>query len=262
MSNLIHLTECDEFIASERWRDHFNNNIFSQMDIPWDRGQELSYLEWHAIASSVQEFQLGESSEGYHFNRCAREYARRTGDKAYADAVQLFIREEQRHSRYLGRFMDLNNIPRLKFSFGDIVFRSLRKLAGLETSVAVLITAEIIAKVYYRCLKKVTHSAILQHICRQIMKDEALHVIFQGQRLALLRRNRGRFALAITNLAQRSLFAGACLMVWKNHRSVMQATGMSFPAFWSECWSEFRQVFPQMQPFTFPGLTGNLSMDS
>ena len=183
---------------------------------------------------------------------------KKTGDHAYADAIQLFIREEQRHSRYLGRFMDLNNIPRLKFSVGDAVFRGLRKLAGLEASVSVLITAEIIAKVYYRSLKAATRSEILIHICRQILKDEALHVIFQGQRLALLRRHRGKFALSFTNLAQRSLFAGACLMVWKNHRKVMGATGMSFAKFWEECWSEFRDVFPMMQPLTFPVLLSGL----
>ena len=77
MSNLLNTKDGDQFISSAQWRDHFNHNIFSQLEIPWEKGEELTYLEWHAIAASIQEFQLGESSEGHHFYRCACEYAKK-----------------------------------------------------------------------------------------------------------------------------------------------------------------------------------------
>jgi hypothetical protein len=55
-----------QYIAkpTEWWRAYFLNNGRSLMDISWEAGVRLSPAERDAIASSVQEFQLGESSEG------------------------------------------------------------------------------------------------------------------------------------------------------------------------------------------------------
>jgi hypothetical protein len=119
--------------------------------------------------------------------RCAEKYAKSTGDAEYLEAIKLFIKEEQRDSQYLARFMNLANIPLARKIFVDTVFRSLRKLANLECSIGVLITAEIIAKVYYRALHDATQSIFLREICKQILRDEKFDVEFQAERLAILR---------------------------------------------------------------------------
>ena len=77
-----------------------------------ERGAEITGSERTVIWDSVLEFQLGESSQGRHIIRCAHEFALRQRSPACAEAIKLFIREEQRHARDLGRFMDLAGIPR------------------------------------------------------------------------------------------------------------------------------------------------------
>src|SRR5262249_5205482 len=158
--------------------------------IPWERGAELTDAEREAVAASLQDFQRGESSEGRHFLLCAADHAARTGDPAYLEAVRLFLAEEKRHAQTLARFLQLAGIPLLTRTWPDTAFRWLRKLAGLDVCLSVLVTAEIIAKVYYAAVRAATQSAVLRRVCEQLLKDEVRHVRFQCERLAILRRHR------------------------------------------------------------------------
>ncbi|MGI9175549.1 MAG: hypothetical protein ACR2GR_09560 [Rhodothermales bacterium] len=95
------------------WRAYFEGNRERLLVLPWDAPINLSDDEWTAVAWSVQQFQLGESSEGTHLRQRAEVYAARTADPAYAEAIELFITEEQRHARDLGRFLDRVGLERL-----------------------------------------------------------------------------------------------------------------------------------------------------
>jgi len=233
---------------SEFWEGWFRRSLDNPPEVPWERAVKLTESERTTICSSVQEFQLGEQSEGRHLKRAARDYAQRSGDAAYSRAVELFIREEQHHAALLGRFMDLAGIERVRHTFVDSVFRRLRRFAGLETSICVLLTAEVIAKVYYRALLAATASAALRAICRRILQDEAHHVEFQSERLAILRRNRSRWRIAAAVAAQRLLFAGSVAVVWLRHRPVLRSGNDSFPACWRDCHREFRESLVLMDP--------------
>ena len=180
------------FHSTEYWRDYFLQNGATLLEIPWDLGVRFTSDQRRAVAESIAEFQLGESSEGKHLIRQAHDYARRSGDQAYPHTLGLFIAEEHRHARDLGRVLDLAGIPRASTSWPDTVFRWLRHRAGLELSIAVLVTAEIIAKVYYAALREATTSPVLRRLCDQICADELAHVEFQTERLAWLRRRRHR----------------------------------------------------------------------
>ena len=82
--------------------EYFHTNAGALLSIPWELGVTFTDAEKTAIAASVQEFQLGESSEAKHFQGLAKEYAQRTGDEEYVYALRLFIAEEHRHARDLG----------------------------------------------------------------------------------------------------------------------------------------------------------------
>jgi hypothetical protein len=234
--------------TSQEWRRYYEANARSLLKIPWELGHELSYAEQRAITSSVQDFQAGESSEGRHLLQYARTYAERTGDHEYVEAIRLFIAEEQRHARDLGHFMQLNGIPLLKTTFTDRVFRRLRQLFnGLEVSIAVLLTAEIIAKVYYVALKDVTNSLVLQTLCDQILRDEDKHVEFQAERLGILRTHRNPLALKITMFLQRFLFFGTCIVVWMYHHKVFRKSSYGFWTYWWASWVEFEEAFQLVQ---------------
>ena len=93
------------------------------------------------------------------------------------------MKEEQRHSAYLLRFMQREGIPVSSKHWVDTVFRRLRVLGGLELALRVLVSAEIIAIPYYRALGAATQSPLLQAICATILQDEAAHLRFQASML-------------------------------------------------------------------------------
>jgi hypothetical protein len=233
---------------TEWWREYFLTNANSLLSVPWHLGVDLTPEERDAIATSVQQFQLGESSEGRHLFHAARAYAARSGDAAYPHTLALFIAEEHRHARDLGRFLDLAGIGRASRAWPDSVFRWLRHRAGLELSISVLVTAEIIAKVYYAALRDSTRSLVLRLLCDQICHDEVMHVFFQTERIAILRRTRGRLAIALLSLAHRLLLFGTLLVVWHTHGRAMRAGGVTFRCFWRESWREMRDALARMNP--------------
>ena len=94
--------------STQEWVDYFRWNGSVAMRVPWHIGPDLSDAERAAIAHSIQMFQLGEHSEGRHLMRYAKEWADRTGDAAYPEAIRMLIVEEQRHASVLGRFMEIN----------------------------------------------------------------------------------------------------------------------------------------------------------
>lgn len=230
--------------TSLEWCKYYEENARSLLEIPWQIGHELTDDEQKAISSSVQDFQAGESSEGRHLFHYAKTYSEQTGDDEYVEAIRLFIKEEQRHARDLAHFLQINGIPLVKTTFPDGVFRLLRQLLGnLEISISVLLTAEIIAKVYYTALRDATNSQVLQTLCRQILQDEVRHVEFQAERLGILRAGRNWLLLTVTNSLQRLLFWGTCLIVWIFHRKVFVKSRYSCIEFWMYCWKEFNEAF-------------------
>lgn len=151
-----------------------------------------------------------------------------------------FIKEEQRHARDLGKFMRLQEIPLIHSHWVDNVFRKLRRHAGLELSVIVLITAEIIAKIFYKALEKSTKSIILTDICKQILNDEKMHIQFQSETLHKLAQNRSVIVNNISRQVHRFLFEGTLIVVWFQHKSVFKTGGYTLKSFYHECRQEFK----------------------
>lgn len=230
--------------SSSDWLHHFERNAERLLPIPWERGAELTATEARAIAGSVAEFQRGESGEGRRLTRYAEAYALAIGDGDYPAAIRLFIREEQRHARDLARFLELNHLPLAPSTTTDSTFRRLRHLLGtLEISIAVLITAELVAQVYYEALRRATGATVLRQLCVQILRDEASHVEFQAERLGILRARRRLPLYWATMLGQRVLFAATCCAIWPVHRHVFRLGGFGFARYWSEAWRCFSDAF-------------------
>jgi hypothetical protein len=125
----------------------------------------------------------------------------------------------------------------------------LRNVVGtLEISIGVLVTAEIIAKVYYAALREATDSIVLRAICDQILRDEYKHVEFQTEQLAILRINRRAVLLWATLALHRILFAGTVIVVAWSHRQALTSGGYSARRFWTECMREFRADLESMDP--------------
>src|SRR5436190_23547737 len=105
--------------SSADWLAYFRANLADEPAVPWERGAEVAADELAPIARSLQGWQLGETSDGRHLLAAMRRYAERVGDPAYVEAVEWFIREEQRHGESLGRWLDLAGVGRRSRDWGD-----------------------------------------------------------------------------------------------------------------------------------------------
>jgi hypothetical protein len=224
---------------SEFWRDHFARNRAAADSLPWHDTAALSAGERAAIQSSIQQFQLGEGSSGGRLLKRGGEFARKAHDSAFVPALALFVEEEQRHSARLLRFMRREGIPPIENHWVDSIFRRLRVLAGLELSLRVLVTAEIIAVPYYRALGNATKSPLLRAICAQILDDEAAHLRFQASMLARLGARRLRALEWLAFRLHRMFLLGTTCVVWRGHGKVFKAARQRYRVLVREALAEF-----------------------
>jgi hypothetical protein len=227
---------------SASWRRHFLAAAVTADRLPWSDPTQLSREEYRCVQSSIQQFQLGEGSSGRRLLQRGREFAHAAGDLDFLEALALFVKEEQRHSGYLLRFMQRERIPASSSHWVDTVFRRLRVLAGLELSLRVLVSAEIIAIPYYRALGAATQSRLLRAICGRILQDEAAHLRFQASMLSRLVSNRPLLADRIVSAIHRLFLLITCLVVWREHGRVFRAAGYARAGFLAEALWEFDRL--------------------
>jgi len=224
----------------ERWHRHFLHNRDAPCTLPWQEPYHLSPTELRVAGRSIQQFQLGEWARGRGLKRRAASHPVLGTDPSFLPALELFIAEEQGHSAILGRFLDRERIPRLANNWLDGVFRRLRKLAGLDVCVTVLVTAEVLAMPFYEALRDATRSSLLRSICMRILRDEAAHLKYQALTLGLVRRPLSGAARTICSLGHSALFHGTALLLWQQHRKMFHAAGWSFASFWNDARRWFR----------------------
>ncbi len=217
-----------------QWEEHFKHNGHHLDHISFDN-DHISPSEIDLITRSIQQFQRGENSEGKHLIR----FAKNSSFPRYQEAIVYFIKEEQRHAMILGKWMKRHDIKPIKSHWVDNVFRKLRRFSNLENSVRILLTAEVIAAVYYKALQKATSSPTLKSICQQILIDEAIHLDFQCFTINHFQSRRSKPLKMFHDMKQRVLMTGTVLVVWKEHRSVLKAGGHDFLSF-------VRDVFNQL----------------
>src|SRR5262252_4170242 len=174
----------------EIWLNHFEYHALHPRAVPEGLADLLTPEERRLIASSIATFQLGEWSAGATLLQAAERFARSRRMPSLVRITELFIREEQRHAALLQGFMEDHQIPLKNTDWTDRMFRRLRRLAGFELYLHVLITAELIGNVYYRALETATGCQRLKVLCRTLVSDELVHVAFESQLLLSLRAER------------------------------------------------------------------------
>jgi hypothetical protein len=226
------------------WLDYFQWNSEEPDTLPWEARETLTALEKMRIAKSIAAFQLGENSEGSSLLKFARAYGDREGFVVLPLVTACFIQEERKHSEMLARFMEKHAIPRLASDWTDSVFRGLRRPFGFAASLSVLITAEIIALVYYRALREATASRLLRAVCNKILDDEKAHVEYESALIRFAQAQSG-WRMRAWRSGHRMLFAATLFVVFREHRFVLQAGGYPWQRFRSACWQEFQRAFPE-----------------
>ena len=217
------------------WLNHFEYHAAHPRRIPHGLADALGAAERQLIASSIATFQLGEQSEGGTLLHAAVRFAQAQQMPQLPRIIELFIREEQRHAALLRSFMEDHRIPLKHSHWSDWVFRRLRRLAGLELYMYVLITAELIGNAYYRVLESATGCQRLKVLCRTLVADELVHVAFESQLLLALRAARAARARTLIRLTHRAFFVGTASVVYLTHRSLLQHAGYQARAFLRLC---------------------------
>ena len=221
------------------WLNHFEYHAQHPRCIPSGLSDLLTPEEHGLIAGSIATFQLGEQSGGVMLLRATERFAGVHALPALARIVTLFIGEQQRHAMLLREFMEDHRIPLKAADWTHGAFRMLRRVAGLELYLYVLISAELIGKVYYRALEVATGCQRLRVLCRVLVCDELAHVGFESQVLLALRSRRPAVQQALMRMAHRLFLAGTAAVVWVTHRAVLRRAGHSARSFLRTCLAQY-----------------------
>lgn len=226
-------------ISLQVWLNHFEYHATRLAVLPQGRQDSLTSEERGRIASSIATFQLGEQSEGRTLLRAARHYEQEHEAAPVARIMELFVAEEQHHAALLGAFMDQQGLSRKRTDWTDHVFRCLRRLAGFELHISVLVTAELIGKVYYRALEAATECRHLKGLCRILVADELAHIGFESELLRTMRAGRAPFTRTVVEITHRAFLACASLVVWSTHHRVLRKAGYRMRTFLRACDAQY-----------------------
>ena len=243
------------------WLLYFRSNQGEPDEIPWSQISPPAPDVAPLLVSSLQQFQLGEGATGLTFLELGRRHAEATGDPDLVETLALFIAEEQRHSALLARYLRTIGAVVLEREWVDGIFRRLRKLAGLECMVTVLVTAEIVSIPYYRAVYRMTSCPVLSALCLRILREEAQHLLFQAATLNSLRRGRPQFIQHLVHLAHMLLLTGTSCVVWLQQGQVMRRGGFSFASFLRTAFGTLTHVARAAQTRKSPTLRATVPTD-
>jgi hypothetical protein len=203
-------------------------------DPDWARGAELDA----AVVRSLQRFQVGESGDGA--NLAAK--ASLGGDESYAEAVRLFIAEEQNHARLLAALLAAADAPVISSHWSDAVFTRLRRALGLRLELMVLFVAEFIALSYYQACRDGAGDPLAAEVARRILADEERHVRFHAQRLRLAFAGLPKAAGLAVSWAWQLLMIGTACAVAFDHGAALRRLGMPRRQFTAQVLGGFRSA--------------------
>jgi len=216
---------------SNYWIGHFKANALEKR-VNWDLKPNITPEEICTILPSLQAWQLGETSEGKHLITASTKYANAIGDLSYIEAVKLFIKEEQKHGNNLGLYLDRIGQPRVTKNWGDSLFRRVRYFnTNMEIWTLAVVVVESTAQIFYQSLKDATNCELLKQICNDILIDEAYHITFQTERLAIIYEGKNNFSKAWRRIVYKYFFYATATLVWVGHRKLFKAGGNSFDSY-------------------------------
>lgn len=225
--------------TSSFWKNHFESNLTKQR-VDWSAASSITPEEKDQVLYSLKAWQLGETSDGRHLLAAAKKYADKIHDPVYINAVKLFIREEQKHGRNLGKYIDLMGEQRLTKDWGDTMFRKVRYLnTSMELWTIAVIIVESAAQIFYKALHEATACELLKSICEDILIDEAHHIKFQNERMFIIFQQKNFYGKAFSLLWYSFLFFGIIHAIWFGHKRALLAGSISKKDFMRQMYFKF-----------------------
>lgn len=228
--------------TSQYWFNHFQSNLREER-VDWTLTPNLTNNEKENVIKSIQAWQLGETSDGKHLYKAAEKYSKKHTDELYLKSIELFIKEEQKHGENIGKYLDLNNVKRIKRNWGDTLFRKIRYFnTSMELWTISVITVESTAQLFYQSLKDATNCALLKQICKDILIDEAYHIDFQVERMQILIQDNNFVIRKIKSVIYFFFFIVTSAIVWFAHKRVFIEGNNNFKPYMRKMYLKYKKT--------------------
>lgn len=227
---------------TQTWITHFERNtrLNDTLELPDEVPCRLSDKLRVPLAASLATFQLGESGTGSRLRRYAREVAPLENFRGYQRAIDLFVAEEQSHSRLLARVVRHLGGRLLRKQWTNSVFRRLRFLVNLEFAVQVLLTAELVAEVYFGTLYLRCEDPVVRKVAHKLLRDEMKHLDFQRDFLSERVAGFNDLGRLLWRLQFQAVHAITVRVVAWDHRHALKALGVRPQDFRRRCLQAWR----------------------
>jgi hypothetical protein len=211
-----------------RWIRHFHDNTRrnAALALPGDDAA-LAETARSAVAASLAVFQLGESGGGTRLLRWHARCKALRHVSGLEEALHAFVAEEQGHAALLSRVLGHLQQPPLQKQWTNSVFRWLRDVVNLEFNMQVLLTAELIAEIYYGQLRLRCRDGVVRTAAGKILRDEIQHLAFQREFLTERLRGTGPWFRRLWRLQFRFIHAVTSRVVAWDHRRCFRALGIA-----------------------------------
>jgi hypothetical protein len=243
----------DPFKDSSAWLDYFERNRLDRPEPDWDRPTPFPLAVAARLARSLAHFQLGESGEGSTLLAAARRAW--VDDADYIGALALFVAEEQEHARLLEQQVIRLGGTLVTKHWSHRWFRRVRRALGVRFEIQTLVVAETVGTAYYRLLRS-TGDAVLRQMCELMLRDEAPHLRFHADRVAIEQLRWSPLRRALWTAQFRSLLRVALIAAWIDHRSALLAVGIVRRLFTTEVCDEARRWLVKRAGASPAGRTG------
>ena len=232
--------------TSAQWVDYFKSNLKNQR-INWNQAPAITNEAKLKIIKSLKAWQLGETSDGRHLKKAAKKHANKFNDPKYIEAVNLFIKEEQKHGENLGQYIDLLGEERISFNWGDQLFRSTRYLmSSMEIWTVTVLIVESSAQIFYQALKDCSNCNLLKEICTDILIDEARHIDFQFERLAQIFHLKARGLRLPTLFLYSAFYFFVSRVIWMAHSKAFKAGGVDKKSYQKKMKHKYKKTFGRL----------------
>ncbi len=243
--------------TSQKWFEHFSANIQIKR-VDWLLVPSLKENERKNIVKSVQAWQLGETSDGFHLLKASRKYAIKIKDDYYIKAIELFIKEEQKHGNYLGKYLDMIGEKRIKKNWADTLFRKIRYYnSNMELWTLAVITVESTAQIFYQSLKDATRCTLLKQICTDILIDEAFHIDFQMERFLMIYERKNPVSKFLCFYVYKLFFFSTITVVWFAYRQCFKAGNTGLKRYYKKMNLKFKKTIGTLKNLQRPNNLGH-----
>ncbi len=232
------------------WVAYYEANVSRESHLPFGlpRHKTLTPHQRAALVRTLQRFHLGESGEGEHLKR----FAEQTGDAAYSRAIELFVAEEQAHSRWFGKLLQRLDAPTLPTHWSDALFTRVRRARGLHFELVTFLTAEIVGHRFFALLSRNCPEPVAAAVFAQVVRDESAHIAFHIDTLRRAFEKHSPRSRFVWHWKWKAMLACAIAIVCLDQGAVFGVLGLSRGEFAARCFDSFHSITERIWCPTFP----------